>query len=172
MLTAAALLTVLIWGYLLLFRGGFWRIKSAAAPKADQIENQASSHASMRIAAVIPARNEADVVGRTVASLLRQSGANSIHIFLVDDGSTDGTAQAAREAAASIGCAEMLTVIEGKPLAQEWSGKMWAVQQGIEQAAKTASDFFLLTDADIEHAPDSLATLLAIAQCKPYDMAS
>jgi hopene-associated glycosyltransferase HpnB len=66
----------------------------------------------------------------------------------------------------------MLTVIEGKPLAQGWSGKMWAVQQGVEQAAKTAPDFFLLTDADIEHAPDSLATLVSIAHAGPYDMAS
>lgn len=172
MLTAAALLTVLIWGYLLLFRGVFWRIKPAILPPPDQIADQTISQSSARIAVVIPARNEADVVGRTVTSLLRQSGANSIHIFLVNDGSTDGTAQAAREAAAAIGCMEMLTVIEGKPLAQGWSGKMWAVQQGIEQAANTAADFFLLTDADIEHAPDSLATLVSIANSGSYDMAS
>lgn len=164
MLTAAALLTVLIWGYLLLLRGGFWRIRPAVAPPINA--------AAARIAAVIPARNEADVVGRTVASLLRQSGTNAIHIFLVDDGSTDGTAQAAYEAAAAIGCSQMLTAIASKPLAAGWSGKMWAVKQGIEQAAKTAPDFFLLTDADIEHAPDSLATLVAIAKSGPYDMAS
>ena len=170
MFIAAALLTVLIWGYLLLLRGGFWRINPVDAASAEQI--QTAGTVSVRITAVIPARNEADVVGRTVASLLRQSSANSIHIFLIDDGSTDGTAQAAREAAAAIGYAEKLTVIAGKPLAQGWSGKMWALQQGIEQAAKTAPDFFLLTDADIEHAPDSLATLVAIAQTKNCDMVS
>jgi len=165
MLIAAGVLTLLIWGYLLLGRGGFWRIQSAAPPSA-----AAANRA--RIAVVIPARNEADVVGRTITSLLRQSRTNSIHLFLVDDGSTDGTAQAAREAAAQIGCAEMLTVIEGLPLAPGWSGKMWAVQQGIEQAARTAPDFFLLTDADIEHAPDSLATLVSIVHSRPFDLAS
>jgi hopene-associated glycosyltransferase HpnB len=164
MLTAAGVLTLLIWGYLLLGRGGFWRIRAAVAPPMNET--------STRIAVVIPARNEADVVGRTVTSLLRQSGANSIHLFLVNDGSTDGTAQAALEAAAVIGCAEMLTVIEGRPLAPGWSGKMWAVQQGIELASKTGPDFFLLTDADIEHAPDSIAALVSIAHSGPYDMAS
>jgi hopene-associated glycosyltransferase HpnB len=165
MLIAAGVLTLLIWGYLLLGRGGFWRIRPAAPPSF-------VNGTSARIAVVIPARNEADVVGRTISSLLRQTGKNSIHIFLVDDGSADGTAQAARAGAAAIGCTEMLTVIEGRPLAAGWSGKMWAVQQGIELAATTEPDFFLLTDADIEHAPDSLSTLVSIAHIGPYDMAS
>ena len=164
MLIAAGVLTLLIWGYLLLGRGGFWRIQPFSPPPVGGI--------SARIAVVVPARNEADVVGRTITSLLRQSGTDSIHIFLVDDGSTDSTAQASRESAAAIGCAELLTVIEGSPLAVGWSGKMWAVQQGIELAAKAEPDFFLLTDADIEHAPDSLATLVSIAHGGPYDMAS
>jgi hopene-associated glycosyltransferase HpnB len=165
MLIAAGVLTLLIWGCLLLARGGFWRIQPVAAPSL-------AKEISARIAVIIPARNEADVVGQTISSLLRQSGANTIQIFLVDDGSTDGTAHAAREAAAAIGCAEMLTVVEGRLLAAGWSGKMWAVQQGMELAAKTAPDFFLLTDADIEHAPDSLATLVSIAHNGPYDLAS
>jgi hopene-associated glycosyltransferase HpnB len=153
----------LIWGYLLFGRGGFWRIQHAATPlPANQIP--------ARIAVIIPARNEADVIGRAIISLLRQSGTNSIHIFLVDDSSTDGTAQVAREAAA--GRAEMLTVIEGRPLASGWSGKLWAVQQGIELAREMAPDFFLLTDADIEHAPDSLSSLVSIAHGGPCDLAS
>jgi hopene-associated glycosyltransferase HpnB len=164
MLISAGVLTLLIWGYLLLGRGGFWRIQP--------VFQQPVSGISAHIAVVIPARNEADVVGQTITSLLRQNGTNAIHVFLVDDGSTDGTARAAREAAAAIGCAELLTVIEGSPLAAGWSGKMWAVQQGIELAAKTEPDFFLLTDADIEHAPDSLATLVSIAHVGLYDMAS
>jgi hopene-associated glycosyltransferase HpnB len=164
MLIAAGVLTLLIWGYLLLGRGGFWRIQP--------VFQQPVSGILAHIAVVIPARNEADVVGQTITSLLRQNGTSSIHVFLVDDGSTDGTAGAARESAAAIGCAELLTVIEGSPLAVGWSGKMWAVQQGIELAAKAEPDFFLLTDADIEHAPDSLATLVSIAHGGPYDMAS
>jgi hopene-associated glycosyltransferase HpnB len=164
MLIAAGVLTLLIWGYLLLGRGGFWRIKHAAPSPNGEL--------SARIAVVIPARNEADVVGRTVTSLLSQNDTNSIHIFLIDDSSTDGTAQVARDAASAIGCAEMLTVVAGLPLSAGWSGKMWAVQQGIELAAKTGPDFFLLTDADIEHAPDSVSTLVSIAHAGPYDLAS
>ena len=97
---------------------------------------------------------------------------NEIHIFLVDDASTDGTAQAARAAAIAEDQAQNLTIVHGSPLPPGWSGKLWAMQQGIEQAAKTAPDFFLFTDADIEHAPDSVATLVSIAQAGPYDMAS
>ncbi len=160
MLFAAGVLSLSIWGYLLFARGGFWRIQHTAP-------SLPANEVAARIAVIIPARNEADVIGRAITSLLRQSGKNSIHIFLVDDGSTDGTAQAAREAAAAAGQAEMLTIIEGRPLAPGWSGKLWAVQQGIDLARETAPDFFLLTDADIEHAPDSLSSLVAIAQRRP-----
>jgi hopene-associated glycosyltransferase HpnB len=165
MLIAAGVLSLLIWVYLLLARGGFWRI-SPAAPVSDAQVNP------FRIAVIIPARDEADVVGRAIRSLLQQSGLNKIHIFLVDDVSTDGTAQAAHAAAIAVKQEQNLTVVPGSPLPPCWSGKLWAMQQGIEQAAKTVPDFFLFTDADIEHAPDSLATLVSIAQAGSYDMAS
>jgi hopene-associated glycosyltransferase HpnB len=165
MLFAAGILSLLIWIYLLFGRGGFWRIQHSSAQLP-------ANEVPARIAVIIPARNEADVIGRAITSLLGQSGPNSIHIFLVDDSSTDGTAQAAREAAIAAGCAEMLTVIEGRPLASGWSGKLWAVQQGIELARQMTPDFFLLTDADIEHAPDSLASLASIAHSGPCNLAS
>ncbi len=165
MLFAAGILSLSIWGYLLFGRGGFWRIPPTAPPSP-------ANEVPSRIAVIIPARNEADVIGRAITSLLRQSGQNSIHIFLVDDGSTDGTALAAREAAAAVGQTEMLTVSEGRPLAPGWSGKLWAVQQGIELARETAPDFFLLTDADIEHAQDSLSSLVVSAYGGSYDLTS
>src|SRR5689334_22912107 len=167
MLLAAGILGLLIWGYLLLARGGFWRIHDAAPPASDRDANKSP----VRIAVITPARNEADVVGRAIRSLLQQARTESIHIFLIDDGSTDGTAQAAREAAALAGHVEMLTICEGKPLAPGWSGKLWAMQQGVELARTTAPDFFLFTDADIEHAPGSVSALVQIAQCGPYDLA-
>jgi hopene-associated glycosyltransferase HpnB len=123
------------------------------------------------VIAVVPARDEADVVGRCVTSLLHQQGVQ-IKIVLVDDGSSDGTADAARRAAETAAMTEKLTVLAGKPLAAGWSGKLWAVQQGVEHAAGLHPDFYLLTDADIEHAPRSVATLAAIAAGGPYDMAS
>lgn len=170
MLIAAGVLSLLIWAYLVLARGGFWRIYPAASRTISAENRDQGSPA--RIAVIIPARDEADVVGRAVRSLLQQTGPNTIQIFLVDDASTDGTAQSARAAAAAETQAQNLTVVPGSPLPSGWSGKLWAMQQGIEQAAKPEPDFFLFTDADIEHAPDSLATLISIAQAGPYDMAS
>src|SRR5438309_509600 len=96
MLIAAGVLSLLTWAYLVLARGGFWRI----IPAASAIGQPGSP---VRIAVVIPARNEADVVGRAIRSLLQQTGHNAIHIFLVDDASTDATAQASRSAAIAEG---------------------------------------------------------------------
>ncbi len=178
MLIAAGVLSLLIWAYLVLARGGFWRIHPAprlVLPGNDSGGNAPGNDGQanpVRIAVVIPARNEADVVGLAIRSLLQQSGRTAFHVFLVDDASTDGTAQAAHAAALAVGQAQNLTVVSGSPLPPGWSGKLWAMQQGIEHAANTAPDFFLFTDADIEHAPDSVARLVSIAQAGPYDMAS
>jgi hopene-associated glycosyltransferase HpnB len=165
MLIAAGTLTLLIWGYLLLARGQFWRVQSALSPYV-------ATERPARIAVIIPARNEADVVGRAVTSLLQQTGPHSLHIFLVDDGSSDGTAQAAKDAAATLSRREMLTVIAGRPLPSGWSGKLWALQQGVERAQEFRPDFFLFTDADIVHAPESVSALVAIAGAGPCDLAS
>jgi hopene-associated glycosyltransferase HpnB len=170
MLIAAGVLSLLIWLYLVLARGGFWRI-FPAAPSPVPLGNGARVN-PVRIAVIIPARNEADVVGRAVCSLLQQTGHNAIHIFLVDDASADATAQEASSAAAAEGQAHNLTVVVGSPLPAGWSGKLWAMQQGIEHAADSVPDFYLFTDADIEHAPDSVSTLVSIAQAGSYDMAS
>jgi hopene-associated glycosyltransferase HpnB len=165
MLIAAGIFCLLIWGYLLLARGQFWRVRAAVAPRE-------ADPAPARVAMIIPARNEADVVGRAVTSLLQQTGGHAIRIFLIDDGSSDATAQAARDAAASAGRTEMLTVVEGRPLPAGWAGKLWAVHQGVERARAMEPEFFLLTDADIVHAPESVSTLVAIARSGPRDLAS
>lgn len=164
MLIAAGILSLLVWGYLLLARGQFWRVHAAARQKTRE--------RPARIAVIIPARNEADVVGRAVSSLIQASGANTLHIFLVDDSSSDGTAQAARDAAIAAGRPEALTVIAGQPLPPGWSGKLWAMQQGVEQAREFQPEFFLFTDADVVHGPESLATLVSIAEEDGYDLAS
>jgi hopene-associated glycosyltransferase HpnB len=165
MLLVAGILSLLIWVYLLLARGGFWLVRPArAVPQAGVF--------SARIAVIVPARNEGDVVGDAVASLLQQSGLHSLHVFLVDDASSDGTAQAARKAAEAIGQTERLTVIDGRPLPSGWSGKLWALSQGVAQARGLQPDFFLFTDADVVHARESLAQLVAIAEQGGYDLAS
>src|SRR5215469_14308232 len=164
--TLAGIVALLIWVYLLLFRGGFWRM-SAALPGALN-----TGKSNKKVAVIVPARNEADVVGRSIRSLLNQTGVPAIHIFLVDDSSSDGTADAARAGAEDGDKSDQLTIIAGRPLPPGWSGKLWAVQQGIEHARSFQPDFLLLTDADIDHAPGSLATLLSVAESGPRDLAS
>ena len=162
----AGVISLLAWLYLILAHGRFWRVRRLGAPKLPPAKITAA------IAVVIPARNEADVIGTAVRSLLRQTCADSLRIFVVDDNSTDGTAEAARQAANELSQAEQLTVLAGRSLPDGWTGKLWAVQQGIEQALTLHPQFLLLTDADIEHAPDNLATLIALAESGGYDLVS
>ena len=125
-----------------------------------------------RIAVVIPARNEADVIARSIASLLGQGGVEDLHIFLVDDNSSDGTGDVVRHMVAQDPRGGCVTVVNGASLPAGWSGKLWAVQQGVEQALALHPDFLLLSDADIEHAPDNVARLAGIAEEGRYDLAS
>jgi hopene-associated glycosyltransferase HpnB len=161
----AGAVCVITWLYLLVARGRFWMVQRLGAEIA-------SLSKSGLIAVIIPARNEADVIGKSVSSLLQQSCADFLRIFVVDDNSTDETALAAREAATSHSRAGALTVISGQPLPPGWSGKLWAVQQGIEQALRLQPQFLLLTDADIQHSPENVATLLGVAERGGYDLAS
>jgi len=113
-------------------------------------------------------------VGCTVRSLLRQDYPGSLRVVVVDDQSSDGTAEVARQAAAALGLDDRLTVAAGRPLPAGWSGKVWAQDQGLEIAESIAPDatFVLLTDADIEHAPNQLTQLVARAEAERLDLVS
>lgn len=161
--TIAAAIAALIWAYLLLGRGCFWLIGDIIAPLA-------APGPARRVAVIIPARNEAEVIGRTVASLLAQAD-ESLHVFLVDDASTDGTAQIARQTATSLGKTDSLIILESRPLPPGWSGKLWAVNQGVEAARSFTPDFLLFSDADIVHSPATIPSLVAIAE-RGYDLVS
>ena len=124
------------------------------------------------IAVIIPARNEADVIGRAVASLLRQTCAEQLHIFVVDDNSTDRTADVVRQMAGRNEHGARVSVVAGRPLPAGWTGKLWAVHQGIEQSLTLRPSYLLLTDADIEHSPNNVARLVEIAETGSYDLAS
>jgi hopene-associated glycosyltransferase HpnB len=166
LLTALAALPVLIWIYLLLGRGGFWRASQfLKRPTLTEIP-------AKRIVAVIPARNEAQVIGEAVTSLLNQDFPAPLEIILVDDASTDGTARIARSAAERSGAADRLTIIQATPLIPGWTGKLWALSQGVAAAPELAPDYLLLTDADIRHGQHSLAGLLKIAVSGDHDLAS
>jgi hopene-associated glycosyltransferase HpnB len=155
---AIAGLPVGIWFYLLLFRGRFWLELPKPAVSA-------APESWPAVAAVVPARNEAGVVGQAVGALLRQDYPAPFRVILVDDNSEDGTAAEARAAAAAAGAGDRLTVLSGKRLAQGWTGKMWAVHQGLGalEKAMPSAQYVLLTDADIEHGPGSLRNLVARA---------
>ena len=161
-LAAASLST---WIYLLLGRGGFWRVRPEQAPVAERTSG-------VRIAVVIPARNEADVIGASIRSLLRQSYSGHLHVFLVDDESTDGTSDGAARTALDCDGADRVTILHARPLPAGWTGKLWAVSQGIARASSLRPDYFLLTDADIVHSPENLGELVAHAQTGNFDLVS
>ena len=163
---ALAALPVLIWVYLLCARGAFWRVKPHLPPEFS------NSGSPKTVSVVIPARNEADVIAETVTSLLTQNFEGSSHVYVVDDGSTDATAEQAIGAALKMERRDAITVVKAAPLPGGWTGKMWAVSQGVEKAGAEAPDFLLLTDADIQHEPHSIATLIAIAEHGRFDMVS
>jgi hopene-associated glycosyltransferase HpnB len=122
------------------------------------------------IAAVVPARNEAELIGPVITSLLSQSRA--ITVFLVDDESTDGTADVARRAAEKAGNAGSLIVIQSKPLPAGWTGKLWAMHQGIERARELNPEWLMLADADVIHDAETVANLSRIASLGHYDLVS
>src|SRR5579862_4615797 len=140
-----AALACAIWLYLLVGRGGFWlaaeRDRGELAPPA----------AWPKVAIVVPARDEAEGIGASMASLLRQDYRGDWRVILVDDGSSDGTAAIALRTAVECGSAR-LAVMAGQALPAGWAGKLWALQQGIESALAGAPDYLLLTDADIVYA--------------------
>jgi hopene-associated glycosyltransferase HpnB len=161
-----ALLPVLIWLYLMFGRGGFWRVSRLLTT------DRAAAGAAARVVAVIPARNEASVVGQAVQSLLRQDYAGELHVVVVDDASSDGTAEVVRAAAAQDGAAERVTVLRGSGPAPGWSGKVCAMARGVEAADARRPDYLLFTDADIHHEPDNVARLVANAQRLNADLLS
>ena len=146
-----------IWLYLIVGRGGFWL--------ASELDNGGPAPAAWpAVTAVIPARDEAEGVGDTIVSLLKQDYAGAFSVILVDDQSTDGTADVARRAAGA--AADRLIVVPGAALPAGWTGKLWAMTQGVARALPGKPVYLLFTDADIVYDPDALTRLVSEAQAK------
>ena len=152
-----ALPGVVFWAGLLLLPWQPWRTRESldAAGGADSDEDLSD------ITALIPARDEAERLPDTVAALARQG--RGLRVVLIDDDSADATAAVAEETAAKIGLAN-LRVLRGRPLPPGWSGKPWALQQGLESLAAdtdmaSASERLLLLDADIQLLPGAVAAM-------------
>ena len=148
-----ALLSLLIWIYLF-FGRRFWR----SAPQLPPGEPPQFPDIDI----IVPARDEAATIGAAIGSLLGQDYAGRFRVILVDDNSTDGTADVA-------GAAARLAVIRLQSKPAGWSGKLWALSQGV--AASTAP-VLLFTDADIVHDPRHLSSLAARLLQSPLDMVS
>jgi len=166
-----ASLSFCIWVGLLTVWGGFWKCDQRLESPRDEPLDSASLPV---VCVVIPARNEAEMVPAMVRSLLNQDYSGKFHLILVDDHSTDGTADIARQTATSLGKADGLTVIAAEPLPAGWSGKLWAVEQGVRHAASLVPtpDYLLLTDADIQHDRSNLRQLIHKASQEDLDLVS
>lgn len=162
MWTAAVSLAAWLW--LLLFQGFFWRTDV-------RLPSRREPEAWPSVCVVVPARDEAAVLPASLPSLLAQDYPGRAEVFLVDDGSTDGTGELARELAGRPGSLPLTVGSPGEPPAG-WTGKLWAVRHGIELARARAPEYLLLTDADIAHAPDSLRRLVAAARTGGFDVVS
>jgi hopene-associated glycosyltransferase HpnB len=166
--TAVAFVPVAIWVYLLVGRGGFWlcrgrddaEIARALQRPADDDDDRPS------VVAVIPARNEAQLIARSVGSLLKQDYAGRLSIVVVDDQSSDGTAEGARAAAQALSASERVRIVVGSARPEGWTGKLWAMRQGLAalEGDESPPQFVLFTDADIAHAPHTVRRLVTIAR--------
>lgn len=155
-MTALAALALLAWLYLALLHGRFWQSGPVLVA-----ERPAAAPA---VVAIVPARDEAALVARSIGSLLAQDYPE-LAVVLVDDGSSDGTGDIVR----ALPHEGQLGVLDGAPRPADWAGKLWAVQQG---ASVTDHEWLLLTDADIVHDPIHVSTLMAHAERAGCDMVS
>ena len=164
----AASMVLAIWLYLVVARGRFWlaRERDDGAPSG--------RGAWPPIAAIVPARDEAQSIGETVTSLLRQDYPGSLAVIVIDDESRDGTAQVARDAAAALGATRRFMVLSGRALPSGWTGKLWAQHQGVEfaEAMPQPPAYLLFTDADIVYDADAVRRLAGRARSGGYVLTS
>ena len=153
------------WVFLVFARGGFW------LGRERDDANVSLPAVSPPVVIVVPARNEAENIAESVTSLLSQDYP-ALSLVLVDDDSSDGTADRARRAAAALGRAEQLSIVSSHTLPPRWTGKLWAVKQGIAVAEQRPSKYLLMTDADIVHAPDTVSWLVGQAEARGLALTS
>jgi hopene-associated glycosyltransferase HpnB len=159
-----AVVSLVSWLWLLLCQGFFWRTDVRLPPRREP-------DVWPSVCVVVPARDEAAVLPRSLPSLLAQDYPGRAEVFLIDDGSSDGTGELAHELARRRGGLPLTVDTPGEPPAG-WTGKLWAVRHGITLARARAPEYLLLTDADIAHAPDSLRDLVAAARTGGFDVVS
>lgn len=170
-LLALSSLAVVIWLGLLFFWGQFWRADQRLdAPIGLDADIEIGQWPT--VAVVIPARNEAELIGKAVRSHLDQTYPGDLSIVLIDDQSTDQTSAIAAQVAQDLGKSEALTILPGSPLPPGWTGKLWAMEQGYRFLQQQPPDYILFTDADIEHSAQNTQQLVAKAETEGLDLVS
>ena len=149
-------------------RGQFWDSRSDRLADPDPAAEAPDIHA------VIPARNEGDVIGRTVTSVLEQQYPGRLTVTVVDDRSEDETASEVALASMRAHAENRLALHRARPRPEGWSGKVWVMAEGVDAARATGAEpaYWWFTDADVEHAPDTLARLVATAKGEQRDLVS
>ncbi len=173
-LSIACVLAAVAWAYLFAGHGGFWRTAERLPPAAREPASWPD------VVAVVPARNEAEMLPVTLPTLLGQDYPGALSVVLVDDCSSDGTAEAAAEIGRAAG--RPLRVIPGAPqsgdgTAAAWAGKVWAMAQGlgaagIPSAQPPGAGYVLFTDADIAWDAGALRALVGAAEGDDRDLLS
>jgi hopene-associated glycosyltransferase HpnB len=165
---AVSLIPLAIWAYLLVGRGWFWlcRERDDSTAATSGVGRTQEPDAWPSIVAIIPARDEADTIARSVGSLLRQDYSGRFSVMVVDDQSTDGTAAVASAAASAADAVNRLTIVRGNGPPSGWTGKLAAMRLGLAEVEAGAAkpEFVLFTDADIAYGPHVLSRLVAIAR--------
>ncbi len=163
--TLLAAIPLAIWLYLFFFRGNFWQVR-------EDITDLKPLERWPRAVAIVPARNEAETIARSVDSLSRQDYPGEFSIIVVDDHSSDGTADLAHKAAQNSLAAGRVAVHPAAELPPCWTGKVWAMNEGIAADTRRVPEYFWFVDADIVHAPDTLRRLVFRAENDSLDLAS
>lgn len=163
--------SAMAWIVLVMFRGGFWRMReSLEMPLTGPHSPRTASWPDVTV--IVPARNEASVLPATLPALLAQDYPGGLHIILVDDESGDETGTIAERLAGKHTLGDRLRVERGKRPPRGWRGKVWAMAQGFEAALRDRPTYVMFTDADIQHNPGVVRSLVAQAETGNHDMVS
>jgi hopene-associated glycosyltransferase HpnB len=177
------IITLGIWLHLFFGRGWFWRVGKLDADR-EPLETPGEWP---QVMAVVPARNEEETIGRAVAGLVKQDYPGAFFVVVVDDHSEDATAGIAQQVADESGVGERVRIVSASALAEGWTGKLWALNEGVFNGGVTMSGasgtevpaatpevptYYWFTDADVEHVPDTLRRLVVRAERDKLELAS